>query len=338
MRFALPLAALFLPIAAFAHEVYVLDPSTVAADIAATSPNPLFAYFGNEQQFFFWGFVSFVTVSTILCASAFRLFEKRLDPFFFRIKRFALPLIRLTVGLSLVVFGAHNILFGPELPLASIGASMLQTLLVALGVLVLAGAFTRYAAALALVMYAYAVWASSGYALLYLNHAGAYAVLLVLGGGAWSLDSFTGLGKLPQGIAVYMNALRPYALPFFRMLFGTSIVLAALYAKFLHSQLALDVVARYHLTSYFPFDPLFVVLGALIIETLAGLMLVSGIEIRWTGLFLLFWIFLGQFSMDEGWWVHIILIGGGLAIFCHGYDRYSLEGVYLKRHGHEPLL
>ena len=83
---------------------------------------------------------------------------------------------------------------------------------------------------------------------------------------------------------------------------------------------------------------MFIVLGALIIEFLAGLMLVLGVAIRWTGLFLLFWLTLSLLYFQEAVWPHIILFGLGIAIFCHGYDSFSLEGLWLKKRGREPLL
>jgi uncharacterized membrane protein YphA (DoxX/SURF4 family) len=122
------------------------------------------------------------------------------------------------------------------------------------------------------------------------------------------------------------------------MLFGFGVMFAAAYAKYFHSELAVQTVIQHHLTDFFPFDPLFIVLGALIIEFLAGLMLFLGIAIRWTGLFLIFWLTLSQLYFRELWWVHVVLFGIGFAIFCHGYDRFSLEGRLLKKKGHEPVL
>ena len=41
------------PTFVLAHEVYVLDRATVASAMAAQSPNPFNAYFGNEYNFYF---------------------------------------------------------------------------------------------------------------------------------------------------------------------------------------------------------------------------------------------------------------------------------------------
>jgi len=123
-----------------------------------------------------------------------------------------------------------------------------------------------------------------------------------------------------------------------RILFGFGIIYASLYAKFLYSLLALEVVIRYDLTRYFPFDPLFVVLGALIIEFLAGALFMIGIAVRWSSIFLLFWLSLSLVYFQEDVWPHAILFGLSIVVFLHGYDRFSLEGRFLKRRGREPVL
>jgi hypothetical protein len=37
-------------------------------------------------------------------------------------------------------------------------------------------------------------------------------------------------------------------------------------------------------------------------------------------------------------WPHIILIGIPIAFFVYGYDRYSVEGYFLKHGDCEPIL
>ena len=329
-----------LPSVAAAHEVYVLDSDTVAKAVSTPSPNPFLAYFGNEPQFFFWGFVTFVVASTILSASFFRLFERGLGPFFMHLKRFAHPLVRLTAGGTLLVFATKGVLYGPELTLTSLfgsAAPIAQIAVALIGAALVLGIYTRIAAFLAFIVFLAALQASHLYTLMYVGHAGAYALLMMLGAGGWSLASALPLVRSP----LWMKMPRDFAgsaFPILRIAFGAGIMFAAVYAKFLHSNLALAVIERYDLTAYFPFEPLFIVLGAFIIELLAGLMIVLGIELRWTALFLVFWLTLGHLSMDEAWWVHLSLYGFGLAILFHGYDRYSLEGHYLKRGTREPVL
>lgn len=341
LRFIPPtLAAFALPALAFAHEVYVLSPESVTAALDADSANPFTAYIGNEYQFFFWGLVSSIAMSTVLAASVFHLFERQAGPFFAYLKRFALPIARITVGLCLIGFAQSARLFGTEIlfgELFGAASGVMQLIFLAAGVAVFVGLFTRYIALALICVYVYAALTFGSYILTYTDHIGAYIVLFALGGGTWSIDHSFGVGKLPSFAHAISNTIVPYAFPILRMCFGFGIMFAAVYAKFIHSELAVQTVIQHHLTDYFPFDPLFIVLGAFIIEFLAGLMLFLGVAVRWTGIFLIFWLTLSQLYFRELWWVHVILFGIGLAIFCHGYDRYSLEGRLFKRHGTEPI-
>ncbi len=334
-------AIMLAPFSAFAHEVYVLDAATVQRALSADSINPFTAYAGNEYSFFFWGSVSAIVFTTVLSAGVFRLFERWVDPMLFYLKRFAHLVVRITVAASLASFGAYGALFGPELPLAHLFgnlAGVAQIALMACGILILVGIYTRTIAALLLLLYLYAYSMFGFYILTYTDHLGAFLLLLILGSGHWSLGQRFNLSRMPNGAHFFLRQLSPYAFPLMRMLFGFGIMFAAIYAKFIHSELALQVVLQYNLTHYFPFDPMFVVLGALIIEFLAGLMMFLGIEIRWTGLFLIFWLTLSLLYFQEAVWPHIVLFGLGFALLCHGYDRYSLEGRLFKRRGAEPIL
>jgi len=334
------IGTLLIPVAASAHEVYVLGEDTISHDMATVSPNPFIAYFGNEHAFFFWGVVSAITLLTIFFASIFHVLERTLNPFFFWLKRFAHPLVRLTFGASLVACGVYGGLFGPEIPFSAVfgvTAPFMQIFFVGAGILGIAGLFTRYVAGAMIFVYLYAALMMGAYILTYANYFGEFGLLAILGSGRWSLDSILN-SHTSKTLQYFAHRFEHLAFPLMRILFGFSIIFAAIYAKFIHSQLALDVVTEYHLTDYFHFEPLFIVLGALIIETLAGLMMVLGIGIRWTGLFLLFWLTLSLLYFGESVWPHLILFGLGLALFFHGYDRYSLEGQFLKRRKIEPVL
>ena len=96
--------------------------------------------------------------------------------------------------------------------------------------------------------------------------------------------------------------------------------------------------STYNLTQYFPFDPLFIVLGAGIIEFLAGVFIIVGFEIRHTVLFLLFWLTLSLLFFQESVWPHLVLVGVLVALFMRGYDRYTVEGRFWGTGGREPVL
>lgn len=331
---------LLVPAVALGHEVYVLPEEAIQAGMLAESPNPFSAIQGNELQFLFWGFVAFVIVSTIFFATIFHVFERSTAPFFNYIKRFAHPLVRIGVAACLLSFGYHGAIFGPEFPLSELFGAyepIAKSFLGLAGILVLVGMFVRPVALALLALWGFVALTHGIHALGYTNYLGAFALLFILGGGMLSIDHHLRFGAAHM-FSHIGKSLTPYALPFLRITFGFGVVFAAIYAKYLHSALALDVVIRYNLTDYFKFDPLFVVLGALIVETIAGLMILFGVAIRWTGLFLLFWLTLSQFYFQEAVWPHLILFFLGLALFCHGYDKYSLEGKFFRKNNREPVL
>ncbi len=326
------------PSVASAHEVYVLSPETIARDLASSSPNPLVMIAKEPRLFLFYGMVGIILVSTVFAMSITRILERTFNPILNSLKPWAAPIARITLGICLIASAYHKALFGPELPLSEFGdlASLLQLALYLTGTLCLIGFWTRPAGVVALGIFLVGIARYNVYMLTYSNYLGEILFAIFLGGGRLSLDNL--LCHHKSFFHSITRRLEPYAFPTLRILFGISILYAPYYAKFVHSQLALDVVTNYHLTDFFHFEPLFVVLGALIVESLIGLFLIFGLEIRHTALFFLFWIFLSLLYFGEAVWPHLVLIGVLISLFCHGYDRFSLEGRYFKYHAREPVL
>jgi uncharacterized membrane protein YphA (DoxX/SURF4 family) len=209
-------------------------------------------------------------------------------------------------------------------------------LLYSLGLLLCVGLWTRLSGAITAAVFTVGIIYHGSYMLTYTNYLGEAVVSMILGGGMWSLDHYR--THHSSHIHALAHRLEPYAFPLLRALFGISVIYAAYFAKFMHSQLALDVIAHYHLTDFFPFPPLFTVLGASIVEVLIGLFIVFGFEIRHTALFFLFWIGLSLVYFGESVWPHLVLVGVLIALFCHGYDKYSFQGYFFKHHDREPVL
>ena len=72
-----------------------------------------------------------------------------------------------------------------------------------------------------------------------------------------------------------------------------------------------------------------------------GLFFLLGLEVRFAALFLLFWLSLSLLYFGEAVWPHIILAGVAIAIFMHGYDKYTVQfGLMRRRYTHmkEPTL
>jgi len=329
--------AFFAPYIASAHEVYVLDNATIMRDIVSVSPNPFSIVPSHQYEFIFWGFIAFVVISTVFFMSITHRLEELFHPFLQRIKPWAPLVARVTLGSCLIFCAYNGALFGPELPLHTLVPpqyiSIFELALYATGILIFLGFLTRLAAAVVILLFAIGTYSYTLYMLTYANYFGEMLVVLLLGGGKWSLDSLFELNN-----PLRAKRFEPYAFLALRVLFGISVAFASFFAKFLHSDLALDTISRYHLTNFFHFEPLFIVLGACIIEILMGIFFALGFEVRHTSLFFLFWITLSLFYFGESVWPHLILVGVNLAIFMYGYDRLTMEGRLFSRGKYEPFL
>jgi uncharacterized membrane protein YphA (DoxX/SURF4 family) len=138
------------------------------------------------------------------------------------------------------------------------------------------------------------------------------------------------------------TSLAPYSFLILRVCFGISLMYASVYAKFIHNNLALDVanstgliasiVPHAHtIAEYLGFEPHFLVLGAGILEVVIGFFFIFGLEVRFTALFIEFWLGLSLWYFGEVVWPHVILIGIPIAFLCYGYDTYSLEGWLMRK-------
>lgn len=334
------LCAMFLIPHALAHEVYVLTPAEITRDVAEPSMPFWSVMMEHFNQFTFWAFLSILLVLFVLFISVSRRLEKTFDPMLFKLKPFA-PLVgRVTFGLSLFAGAYYQAIYGPELSFAAVFgplSGLVTALFVACGVAVIAGVFVRQAAAVCLALYLAAAWHAGSYILTYTNYLGEIMVLLLLGA-----EPLMKVSKLKRGhpgtITRLLARLRPYSFLLLRICFSVSLLYASWYAKILHSNLAFDVVEKYRMTDYFHFDPHFFVMGAAIVELVIGLFFLLGIEIRFTAFFLDFWITLSVAFFGETVWPHIILVGIPVAYILYGYDRYSVEGYFLKKDDREPVL
>ncbi len=333
--------AFWLPVAS-AHEVYVLSADAVARGTAALSPNPFSIISTHQYEFALWALIGIVLVSTVFAISITKRIEEFFYPFLLRLKSWAPLMGRLTLGVALLSSVQFGALFGPELGFSAFAGGyegLAESALYLSGALVLFGFWTRVGALLALAVFLAALMQHGLYLLTYANYLGLILFVGILGGGSLSVDG--ALSRAASGrtlrIKRRLRSLEPYAYPILRVLFGVAVFSAAFYAKFLYSELALETIAQYHLTDYFRFDPLFIVLGALIVETLMALFFIAGFELRHTSLFFLFWLLLSLLYFGETVWPHLILFGINFLIIMHGYDRYSVGGLFMRGR-REPVL
>ena len=335
---------LFLPAFARAHEVYVLPKGVIARDLTMPSLQVFEIISAHTGLFFFWGFITIWAIFTILSISVSKSVERVVDPILARLKPYAPLVARVTLGLAIISSGYFGAMFGPELPFAesaeSFGTSLLGSGMVVLGILVTVGLFTRAASLLLILLYC-ALWVHYGvYMLTYTNYLGEMILILILGNTNFALDRFIH-HLYPRALHEFLTWFEKHAFLILRASFGISLIFASAYAKFFYAQLAIDTVTMYQLDQVFPFEPSFIVLGAFAIELLLGLFFLFGIEVRFASLFLLFWLSLSLLYFGESVWPHIVLAGTAIAIFMHGYDRYTVQwGLMRMRHKRalEPTL
>jgi hypothetical protein len=350
-------AGLFYPNTAYAHEVYVLDHDEVAHDIDLPS-----VHFGAVIQshlayFIECALAGIIIVAFVLWISKRPAVSKFLDPIFLKIKPYAGHIAQATLGFALLASAYYGDLFGVELPVTLVFghyAQLMHTLLYVASISLIFGIFPRIGALIALFIFAVAYRDYGEYMINYFTYLGE-ALVLAIGGGSYALRrfrssaprlfsvqslalrrfrrsaflrSFSKQNAAPQEKGALTTSFHKYKFFIMRIFFATSLIYAAFYAKYIHNALALDTVLKYHLTNYFPFDPLFVVLGAFIVEMCIAIFYLIGFEIRFISIFFLTFLTMSLVFFGEAVWPHIILIGTALAMFAHGYDEYSL-GKYL---------
>ncbi len=339
IRILAPLAAFAAPALASAHEVYVLPASTTREALAMPAFSEWGVIFQNIDQFVLWGFIAALVIFVVFFVSVSRALERVLDPLLAKLPPYA-PLIgRITIGLSFLAAAYYQALFGPELPLAATFggyAGLVTALLVAIGAMFIIGFYVRVAALAAAVLFGIEIAAHGVYMLTYANYMGELILTFILGAHILAFhpkqDDSALLLRIKQKLA-------PYSFFILRVAFGISLLYASIYAKIIHNNLALSVAAAYPaVVHFFGFEPHFLVLGAAIIEILIATFFILGIEIRFTSLFLLFWLSLSLWYFGEVVWPHLILIGIPISFIFYGYDAYTLEGRFFKRDGREPVL
>jgi uncharacterized membrane protein YphA (DoxX/SURF4 family) len=322
-----------------AHEVYVLPNGRAQYDRDQHSPDIFTAldYKYDQQIFAAYLMAIFVGIGIVYYLTKHGFLAKALRRFLKQIKIYAPTIARVFIGLSFIYGSHYNALFGPEVPLSELGAPhLLQWVLMVCGAMLLVGIFSRVAAVIGLVIYFYALSIVGVYLTSYINYLAEFILIIVAGGGVLSVDSLICHVTGKENKAAKFE--KKYGGLILRLGLGIALLFAAINIKILHSQLSLDVISQYHLTKYFPFDPLFVVLGAALVEIAIALFYIFGLMVRLNTIIFLSFITASLLFFGEAVWPHLILFGISLAIFAYGYDRYTLEAKVFDITGHEPVL
>ena len=307
----------------FAHEVYVLDNNSIDSDRHNHSVNIWQALNGGKTWIIF-----FVFVLLIGCLFALALHLKS-TPFFKKLglkldnaSIFAPDLIRIAFGASLLFSASHAALYGPELPLHSlVGGKLIQAILWICGTALIIGFWNRLWATLAAIIWLWAFITKGVYLLTYLNYLGEAIAVFLLPCQRLSVDFLITSKK--KSISIMKHAA--YSMPAARILFGLSLLYTAITMKFMDTAISLDVVNHYHLTDYFPFPLLFVVLGAGLLELAVSLLYITGVLQRFTTIIFLTFMTLSLLFFKESVWPHYLLIAIAAGIFLHRPDVWTID-------------
>ncbi len=313
----------------FAHEVYVLTPEQVAHDHHGQPVN-VWQTLSSSHNLKIFALFSLLTLASLGSA----LFLKSTKPFqkigklIDKATVFAPDLIRVAFGVSLLVSAKNHAVFGPELPLDIFPhAAVLKAVMVVTGIALTLGVFIRYFGLLAIGLWLFAAANQGWYMLTYINYLGEAIAVLLLSRQVFSLDFL--IAKL-RGVKLKSQKFEAYSMPAARILFGFSLLYAAINVKFVTSALSLDVVNRYHLSNYFPFDPLFIVFGAGMVECLIAGLYMLGLLQRLNSLLFIGFLTASLLFFKESVWPHYLLIALAAGIFLHKPDRLALDGRLFK--------
>lgn len=314
------------PFQYFAHEVYVLSQDKIDSGMNDHGINIFSAL--NEPRNVVLFFVFAALIGGIVAAAfflrragVFSGLGQRLD----KSSAWALVIIRIAFGASLLFSVANGALYGPELPLASFPfTTLLSGVMVVSGVALIVGFQIRLFAVLSTLVWLFAFLAEGVYILTYINYLGESLALILLPARKLSIDGL--LSKSPPHFKH-----EAYSLPIARILFALSLLYTAITIKFTTTVLTLDVVRDFELTRFFPFDPLFIVLGAALIEVLVGLLFLIGFLQRFTSVIFLVVMILSVIFFKESVWPHILIIALGVGLFIHKSDKYTLDAKWPRQ-------
>ena len=119
-------------------------------------------------------------------------------------------------------------------------------------------------------------------------------------------------------------------MPIARILFGLSLLYAAVNVKIFHPALSLDVATSYNLSKFFRLDPEMIVLGAALSEITIALLYIFGFMRRVTSILFIIFVTLSLLYFKEDVWPHYLLLGLAVGIFLHKPDILALDGVTLS--------
>ncbi len=316
---------------AYAHEAYVLpytkfwdgihEPLSAHAFAALRDPNNI-------------RITSIIVVSVFALLGLNFLFRmstwgQKAHAFLERFAKYGPHFVRITIALALFFSALSNSFLGPELHISAFPyAYLVRSVLFAMSGMIAVGFMTELAAFVGVIIFVGSLFVYGPYVFTYLNYLGELIVLSLFGMRMFSLDKYL-LGPLKRFVV-----FERYGTLIVRVLYGLALVYAAITVKLLRPDLTVSVVESWHLTQFhwlFPSDPLLVTLGAGIVETVIGLFIIFGFELRLTVLISLFYITLSLLYFRELVWPHLLLYGISFNLLLQP-EMFTLDHFFFKEH------
>ncbi len=323
-------ARIFAPLRLFGHELYVLSSSAAKHDEANHSVNPWDALNNSHDLMLF--LVCALAIGGVLVLAAYlkrTAFFQKVGATLNKATVIAPDIIRVAFGASLISSALHLSLFGPELPMHDfLAPDLLRPIMFVSGVALIVGLGTRLFAMIAAAIWIMAVFYKGWYMLTYLNYIGEAIAVILLPVQTLSLDH---LWYKLRHKAVPKPFYQKYSMSVTRIGFALALLYTAIAIKFAEAALALDVVNTFELTRYFPFDPLFIVLGAGLVEIVIAVLYLAGLLQRLTTIVFLVFLTLSLLFFKEEVWPHYLLIALGVGIFLHKPDVWALDKYWFNR-------
>ncbi|MDE2030751.1 MAG: hypothetical protein KGI58_00625 [Patescibacteria group bacterium] len=254
---------------------------------------------------------------------------RKAQAFLERYSHFGPHFVRITIAIAFLFSALSNSFLGPELhgnlfPYPH----LLQIALIAISIMIAIGFMTELAALAGIIIFIMSFFIFGPYVFTYLNYLGELIVLFLFGMRVFSLDKYI-FGPLHR-----FKNFEKYETVIVRILYGIALIYAAITVKLLHPDLTVSVVNAWHLTKFhwlFPSDPLLVTFGAGIVESIIGLFIIFGFEMRLTILISLFYITLSLLYFRELVWPHLLLYGISISLLVQP-EIFTLDHLISKEH------
>lgn len=323
---------LFLPFASvFAHEAYVLPYDTFWNAIDGPFSAHAFDALRNPKNIEITIVIGLSIALLLILNLIFRWSAtgQRVHAWFEQYARFGPHFVRISIAAALFFSATSNSFLGPELHENLLPYPHLaQIILYATSIMILFGFLTELAALFGILLFIGGLFTFGPYIFTYLNYLGELIVLFLFGMRIFSLDKYL-FGSLRR-----FRLFEKYEAVIVRTFYGLALIYAAITVKLLHPDLTVTVVNSWHLTQFhwlFPSDPLLVTFGAGIVESIIGLFIIFGFEMRLTILISLFYITLSLLYFRELVWPHLLLYGISFNLLVQP-EVFTLDHLLFRHH------